>query len=307
MRITQGMLSNNMLNNLSNSYSKMNTYMNQLSTGKKINRPSDDPVIAMKGMSYRTELKEVEQYQRNTNEVHNWMDNSDAALDKTTQALQKLRELAVQASNDTYDDGQRENIMEEAEQLKEHLIDIANTNVNGKYIFNGTSTDTKPVSTNENGDITKIAINSDPVMIEVANGTKLQANVDAGSVFAGDPNTNNAAGDPNDLFGEIDSFIKALADGKDQGEIESNIKTLDVNIDNVVNARADLGARMNRLELVENRLSEQEVIATKTMSENEDIDYEKVITKLTSQESIHRAALSAGSRIIQPTLMDFLR
>ncbi|SDQ25192.1 flagellar hook-associated protein 3 FlgL [Virgibacillus subterraneus] len=301
MRITQGMLSNNMLNNLSNSYSKMNTYMNQLSTGKKINKPSDDPVIAMKGMSYRTELKEVEQYQRNTNEVHNWMDNSDAALDKTTQALQKLRELAVQASNDTYDDGQRENIMEEAEQLKEHLVDIANTEVNGKYIFNGTSTDTKPVTTNENGDITKIAINSDPVMIEVANGTKLQANVDAGSVFAGDP---DSAGD---MFGEIDTFINALADGKDQSAIEDSIKSLDANIDNVVNARADLGARMNRLELVENRLSEQEVIATQTMSENEDIDYEKVITKLTSQESIHRAALSAGSRIIQPTLMDFLR
>ncbi|MFC3015608.1 flagellar hook-associated protein FlgL [Virgibacillus litoralis] len=301
MRITQGMLSNNMLNNLSNSYSKMNTYMNQLSTGKKINRPSDDPVIAMKGMGYRTELKEVEQFKRNTNEVHNWMDNSDAALDKTTQALQKLRELAVQASNDTYDDGQRENIMEEAEQLKEHLADIANTQVNGKYIFNGTSTDTKPVTINENGDITKIAINSDPVMIEVANGTKLQANVDAGSVFAGDPDSTG------DLFGEIDTFINALADGKDQSAIEANIKALDANIDNVVNARADLGARMNRLELVENRLSEQEVIATKTMSENEDIDYEKVITKLTSQESIHRAALSAGSRIIQPTLMDFLR
>ncbi|MFB4167830.1 flagellar hook-associated protein FlgL [Virgibacillus sp. JSM 102003] len=300
MRITQSMISNNMLNNLSNSYSKMNTYMNQLSTGKKINRPSDDPVIAMKGMSYRTELKEVEQYQRNTNEVHNWMDNSDAALDKATQALQKLRELAVQASNDTYDDGQREDIMEEAEQLKEHLADIANTQVNGKYIFNGTNTDTKPVTINENGDITKIAINSDPVMIEVANGTKLQANVDAGSVFAGDPNSTG------DLFGEIDSFINAL-DNNNRAAIEDHIKTLDVNIDNVVNARADLGARMNRLELIENRLSEQEVIATQTMSENEDIDYEKVITKLTSQESVHRAALSAGSRIIQPTLMDFLR
>lgn len=305
MRITQGMLSNNMLNNLSNSYSKMNTYMNQLSTGKKINRPSDDPVIAMKGMSYRTELKEVEQYQRNTNEVHNWMDNSDAALDKTTQALQKLRELAVQASNDTYDDGQRENIMEEAEQLKEHLIDIANTNVNGKYIFNGTDTDTKPITVNADGEVENIS-STEPVMIEVADGTKLQANVDPLSVFAGDPNTDDSNGNPTNLFGEIDSFINAL-DSNDRVAIEDHIKTLDVNIDNVVNARADLGARMNRLELVENRLGEQEVIATQTMSENEDIDYEKVITKLISQESVHRAALSAGSRIIQPTLMDFLR
>lgn len=274
--------------------------MNQLSTGKKVNRPSDDPVIAMKGINYRTQVTEIEQYKRNTNEVHNWMDNSDAALDKTTKALQKLRELAVQASNDTYEAGQRKNIMEEVEQLKEHIVDIANTNVNGKYIFNGTDTDMKPITTDGNGAITMVKINDDPVMIEVAKGTKLQANVDAGSVFAGDPNT---AGD---LFGEIDSFINAL-DNNNQANIEESLGTIDANIDNVVNARADLGARMNRLDLVENRLGEQEVIAKKAMTENEDIDYEKVITQLTSQESIHRAALSAGSRIIQPTLLDFLR
>ncbi|WP_188454137.1 flagellar hook-associated protein FlgL [Virgibacillus oceani] len=300
MRITQGMLSNNMLRNLSNSYSRLDTLMNQLSTGKKINLPSDDPVIAMKGMGYRSQVTEVEQFMRNTSEVHNWMDNSDAALDKATKALQKLRDLAVQASNDTYDEEERKNIMEEAEQLKQHLIDIANTNVNGKYIFNGTNTENPPITTDENGTITQIAINSDPVMIEVANGTKLQANVDAGSVFKGDPNVSG------DLFGEIDSFINALG-SNDQAAIEQSIGTLDENINNVINTRADLGARMNRLELVENRLSEQEVIAKRTMSENEDIDYEKVITELITQESIHRAALSAGSRIIQPTLLDFLR
>ncbi|QKY69941.1 flagellar hook-associated protein FlgL [Lentibacillus sp. CBA3610] len=301
MRITQSMLSNNMVNHISNSYAKMNTYMEQLSTGKKINRPSDDPVVAMKGMGYRTQVKEIEQYQRNTNEMHTWMDNSDAALDKATQALQKLRELAVQASNDTYDEEERLSIKEEAEQLKEHLVDIANTNVNDKYIFNGTATDTKPVEINENGEIKKVEMSSDAVMIDVANGTVLQATVNAGEVFAGaetDAESN--------LFEDIESFISNLESGN-QADIENSIETIDDNINNVINARADLGARMNRLELVENRLSEQEVTATKTMSENEDIDYEKVITELISQESVHRAALSAGARIIQPTLIDFLR
>ncbi|WP_099159877.1 flagellar hook-associated protein FlgL [Virgibacillus ndiopensis] len=296
MRITQGMLSNNMLRNLSNSYSSLDTLMNQLSTGKKINRPSDDPVIAMKGMNYRSQVVEVEQYLRNTNEVHNWMDNSDAALDKGTQALQKLRELAVQASSDTYDEEERKNIMEEATQLKEHLIDIANTKVNGKYIFNGTNTNKAPFDENGNN----VSTTTNPVVIEVAKGTKLQANVDPSSVFSGDPDT---AGD---LFADIDSFINAL-NSNDQDGIEQSIETLDGNINNVINARADLGARMNRLDLVENRLSQQEIIAKKTMSENEDIDYEKVITELITQESIHRAALSAGSKIIQPTLLDFLR
>ncbi|WP_106496667.1 flagellar hook-associated protein FlgL [Lentibacillus sp. Marseille-P4043] len=297
MRITQGMLSNNMLNNLTKSYDSLNTYFNQLNTGKKITKPSDDPVIAMKGINYRSQVTEVEQYLRNTNEVHTWMDNSDAALDKATKALQRMRELGVKASNDTYDEKQRENIKEEVEQLKEHLIDIANTNVNGKYIFNGTNTNTAPFD--EDGEIIG-GQNTDPVMIEVAKGTKLQANVDVGSVFAGDSNT---AGD---IFDDIDTFINALEDD-DQAAIEQSLGTIDENIDNVINSRADLGARMNRLDLVENRLGDQEISAKRMMSENEDIDYEKVITQLITQQSVHRAALSTGSKIIQPSLVDFLR
>lgn len=295
MRITQGMLSNNMLRNLSNNYSKMGTYMDQLNTGKKITKPSDDPVIAVKGMSYRTQLIQVEQHKRNTSEVHNWMDNTDAALDKATQALQKLRELAVQASSDTYGEDERENIKQEVEQLKEHLISIANTNVNDKYIFNGTSTDEAAISVAENGDLSfNYSDVHEPVLIEVASGTKLQANVDASGIFG------------EDLFDKIDKFSTALSDN-DQDGIDASIGALDENIDNVINARADLGARMNRLELVENRLGEQEVIATKSLSENEDIEYDKVITQLLTQESLLRASLSAGSRIIQPSLMDFLR
>lgn len=297
MRVTQGMISNNMLRNLTNSYGKMDTYLYQLSTGKKINRPSDDPVIAMKGMSYRTELVRVEQYIRNTNEVHNWMDNTDAALDKATSAMQRIRELAVQASNGTYDKEELVNISEEVKQLKEHMIEIANTNVNDKYIFNGTKTDTAPI----NQETGAVDFDNSPVLIEVSSGTALKANVDGNEVFGGEPS----------IFDAIDTFIEKLeATGDsdlDNEAIDASIAELDIGINNIVNARAELGARMNRLELVENRLSEQEVIATQTMSQNEDIDYAKAITELITQESLHRAALSAGARIIQPSLVDFLR
>ncbi|WP_047980835.1 flagellar hook-associated protein FlgL [Ornithinibacillus contaminans] len=288
MRVTQSMLSNSMLRNLTNSYSNLGTYMDQLTTGKKISRPSDDPVVAVKGMDYRSQLQQVEQYQRNTNEVHNWMDNSDAALDQTTQTLQRLRELAVQASNDTYDAAERQNIKEEALSLKQHLIDIANSKVNGKYIFNGTKTDQAPISGTP-GDI-----NESPVYIEVSSGIQIQSNVNANKIFG------------SDAFDRVDSFITAL-ESDSQEDIEASISAIDENIENVINARADLGARMNRLELIENRLGTQEISATQMMSNNEDIDYEEVITKLMTQESVHRAALSAGSRIIQPSLIDFLR
>ena len=289
MRVTQSMLSTNMLRNLSKSYDSMGTYMDQLSTGKKVNKPSDDPVVAMKGMKYRTEVTEIQQYQRNTSEMHNWMESSDSALDKATQALQRLRELAIQASNDTYEGGQREIISLEVDQLREHLVDIANTRVNDKYIFNGTKTGTPPITADgaENG------LPGGPVSIEVANGTKLKANVDAGAVFN------------KEMFQQIQDFSDSLKGNT--GAIDDAISNMDGILDTVVSQRADLGARMNRLELVENRLAEQEVTATRMMADNEDADIEKVIMNLKTQESVHRAALSAGGRIIQPTLMDFLR
>lgn len=294
MRVTQGMISNDMLRHLSDNNAKMDKYLNQLSTGKKINRPSDDPVAAMNAVGYRKEVDEVDQFQRNTNEMHTWMDNSDAALDKTTNALQKLRELATQAANDTYDKEERENMKKEAEQLKEQLIDLGNTKTNDKYIFNGTDTDTKPIEVDEdeNGEI-QPGGNNEKVMIEVAKGTELQANVEPGEVFN------------DELFKRVDNFIDRLENDEDE-PIDESIGELDKSIEDTINARADLGARMNRLELVENRLSEQGVIAEKTMAENEDVDYEKAITDLKTQETMHRAALSAGSRIIQPTLVDFL-
>ncbi|MBX0357536.1 flagellar hook-associated protein FlgL [Halobacillus sp. Nhm2S1] len=297
MRVTQSMLSNNMLRNLSNSYADMGKYQDQLSTGKKISRPSQDPVVAMKGINYRQQVTEVEQFQRNIAEVHNWMDNSDSALDKATQAMQRVRELTVQASNDTYEEGQRENIAKEIRQLKEHLGTIANTKVNDKYIFNGSNTTKPPFENMEALEDTVIppATGADEVRIEVSSGVKLQSNVLPGRVFN------------QDLFKDLEEFAQALEGDTSNGEVSDFLDKFDGHIGNVVNERAELGARMNRVELVEDRLETQKVSATKMMSDNEDADIEKVITDLKTQESVHRAAMGVGARIIQPTLMDFLR
>ncbi|SER40812.1 flagellar hook-associated protein 3 FlgL [Gracilibacillus ureilyticus] len=304
MRVTQNMLTNNMLRNLSSSYNSLGKYMDQLSTGKKINRPSDDPVVAMKGMDYRTQVNQLEQFERNIGEVHNWMDNTDSALDKTQKALERLRELAVQGANGTYEEGQRGNIASEVDQLKEHLLEIANTKVNNKYIFSGTQTTgdggNKPFTINDNfspGDdeFFNFAGNNNEVLIEVSSGSKIKVNTSSNEIFT------------EKLFEDLTNFAKELREGDDDEAIGNYISLIDDHIDNNVNARADLGARQNRIDLIENRVEEQTVAAKDMMSKNEDADMEKVIMNLTSQEAVHRAALSAGARIIQPTLLDFLR
>ena len=294
MRITQSMMSNSMLRNLSNSYSDLNKYSEQLSSGKKITKPSDDPVVATKGMGYRTEVRDVAQYKRNLSEAQSWIDNSDSALSNATSALQRLRELAVQASNGTYEEGQRGNIAEEVDQLKEQLATIANTQVNEKYIFNGSATNTAPVTVNEDGSTT-VNFNSNEVNLTLSKGVDVKINADGNAIFG------------EKLFSDLDNFSAALrSDGSDE-DLDQYIGLIDENINNLVNERADIGARMNRMDLVESRLGDQELSATKLMSNNEDAEMEEVIMNMVSQEAVHRAAMSAGARIIQPTLMDFLR
>ncbi|BDG37525.1 flagellar hook-associated protein FlgL [Saccharococcus caldoxylosilyticus] len=301
MRVTQGMLAENMLRNLSASYARLGKYQDQLATGKKINRPSDDPVVAMKGMAYRTNLTEVEQFKRNFSEAYNWIENSDAALDEATQVLQRIRELVVQASNDTYEASQRESIAQEVQQLTDHLVSIANTKVGDKYIFNGTNTLQQPVDLNQTPPV--VSGNTDQVKIELSQGIYIPVNIDPTKVFSYDSATPGKG-----LFSDLESLNKDLNDATKSGkDFSQYLSYIDNHINNFLNARAELGARMNRIELMENRVDQQEVIANRMLSDNEDADIERVITDLKTQESVHRAALGVGARIIQPTLLDFLR
>lgn len=294
MRVTQSMLSSNMLRNLSNSYAKMGKLQNQVDSGKKITRPSDDPVVAMKGIGYRTALDKVEQYQRNIGEANNWLDTSDDTLDKIGLALQRANELVTQAANDTNTDEDRAKIQSELDQLREHVQDLSNTKIGDKYIFSGTNT-TTPLF-----DKTAVYPNGYPT-IDPANKSGFEKDVEI-EVFDGitlKVNTNAI-----DLFKNIDQMFQDIKDGT--VEYKDAIGTIDTQLNALLTTRANIGARQNRVELMENRLESQEIIATEQMSKNEDVDYEKAITDLITQESIHSAALSVGARIIQPSLVDFL-
>src|SRR5690606_31478604 len=303
MRITQSMLQNNMLRHLFKSQQEMDKYFTQIYTGKKIRRPSEDPVIAMRGIGYRTELEEVKQYQRNVSNVWSWMDHADDALDKATKVMQRLEELAIQAKNDTLSQSERHSILEEVQQLEQHLITIANTSVNGRYIFNGTDTNHAPVVYDESegkgiiwepADPNVESGRDKPVIIEVSKGITFEVNIDPDSVF------------PQELFDVIKDFKDAL-NGDPLKDIDDSIGALQEMTQKIIRGRADLGARMNRLELIEDRLRQQGIIAEDIMKKNEGVDFEEAVMNLLAQEAVHRAALASGAKLIQPSLIDFLR
>lgn len=305
MRVTQSMISGNMLRNLSSSYARLDKYNDQLASGKKINRPSDDPVVAMKGIFYRSDVTQVEQYQRNLSEAYTWTDASDDALDKVTSSLQRMRELAVQGATDTNSVDSRKAIASEINQLISHYVSLGNTQIGDKYIFNGLDTTAKPVKYNvntlANGDIDTSNIvagnfytNNSDYNAEVSNGVSVAVNVNPSKIF-----------DDTTIM-KLANLNNALNNNNTTG-IQSALSDLDGIIQDVLAARTKVGATQNRVEMIDDRLGSQEVIANRIMSDNEDAEIEKVITELKIQESVHNAALGVGARIIQPSLIDFLR
>lgn len=303
------MLSSNMLRNLSNSYSRMGTLQDQLNSGKKITKPSQDPVIAIKGISYRTSLNRVEQYQRNLGEATNWVDTTDGTLDGVGQALHRVKDLVLDAANDTKTPEDRQMIAKEIEQIRNQLQDFGNSKIGEKYIFSGTNTlqplydKNKVVAPpavpippyNADGFLDAPGVGKD-VDIEINDGINLKVNVNGIGIFD----------EIETMMGELQLALENGVGGP-RPDFDAFITDADKKLVLVLEARADLGARQNRVEMMESRLGNQFVTVTKHLSENEDVDYAKAITELITAESIHRAGLSIGGRIIQPSLVDFLR
>jgi flagellar hook-associated protein 3 FlgL len=305
MRVTNRMLINNMINNIGGNLRRMEKYQNRLSTGKKINVPSDDPVVAARALKLRTDVSRLEQYDRNVKDALSWMEITESSLANITDILHRARVLAVQGANGTTTPENTQKIEEEVKQLKHQLIQVANSTYSGRYIFSGFKTDQKLL--NEDGSFAIEVINDvEKIVYEVDIGDDIRINLTGGDVFNNGGDATALDPNPPLMIELFNQFIAALNVG-DHSTVGGLLDDIDEHMDNITRVRADVGARYNRLELTENRLSKNIYNFTKLMSENEDIDQAENIMLLKSEENVYQASLAGGARIIQPSLMDFLR
>lgn len=303
MRTTQSMLSSNMLRNLNYSYQKMGLLQEHMTSGRKVNRPSENPIVAIKGMAYRVDIDRTKQYKENIGSANNWLDTTDTALDQVGDVLNRVKELLVQGANDSNTVDDRNKMKQEILQIRQHMKDVANTQVGAKYIFSGTHTD-QPLYNADgtaNASLTPVGANK-KIEIGVFEAVKIDVNTPGQQLFA----------NIDTVLGKIETALNS-SNGEDVGNILGNLASSGVadtlsDIQNeVLKYRADVGARQNRVDLMERRLEMHEINLTKQLSVNEDTDYAATITEMVTHESIHQASLSIGARIIQQTLADFIR
>lgn len=297
MRVTDGMLVTNFLNNYHNNLEKLQKNQNMLSTGKKISRPSDDPVAVATSLRIRTDMARNDAYTKNADDAKSWLDITDSALNQLGDLLQRTRELAVQGANGTLTQADMQKMANEIEQLKAQMIQVGNTQYNGRYIFAGFKTTTQPFSEDNN------SYNGDNGLIEFevgAGGNKIAVNVPGDKVFDVDLTGTSQ------LLVMMDNLKSALDSGDHQA-VSNLIVDVDKQMENVLAVRAEVGAKSNRIDLIQNRLQDDNYNFTALLSKSEDADLAQVITNLKMDENVYRASLAAGARIMQPSLIDFLR
>ncbi|MEO2076735.1 MAG: flagellar hook-associated protein FlgL [Bacillus sp. (in: firmicutes)] len=292
MRVTQGMLSTQVIRNIQTNYRSMSRYQEQLASGKEINRVSDDPVKSVQIMSYRSALTETGQFKRNAEDGLNWLESTDKALDDLTQVMQKVRELTVQGSNGVNNKESSETIAMELKALKGNINNIANAKMGDRFIFAGTATDTAPVV-----DGALVNTNNQPLTWNVGQGIYMKVNVNGSDIF-------DFKSDGLNLAETVDKIASELEAGHDP---EQFLTHLDKQMNNLLAHRSIVGSNVNQLEMMVNRLDETELSTTSMLSKTEDADLAKVITSFTTQQAILNAALSSGAKTIQPSLVDFLR
>lgn len=299
MRVTNGMLITNMMRDYARNMRRLEKLQSQLSTGKRILKPSDDPVAVSKSLKLRADLAYNERYVENADNAISWLEATESALKDLGDVLSRARELAVQASNGTLAPEDRMAIADEIEQLQKHVMQVGNATYAGRYIFAGYRTDEPPFEEKVNADGSlklEYRGNNGTIAFEIGISNRIDVNVIGGEGGA-----------------EIDKIYQVLENLKNdlrkgtEGELDVYIGQIDERINQVLSQRSAVGAKVNRLELIRARLKEEELNFTNLLSQNEDMDIAEVIVLLKEAENVYRASLATGARIIMPTLVDFLR
>lgn len=330
MRITNRMMSNNYLNNMGRNLSNLNKINNQLSTGKLINRPSDSPYKTARSMQLTSTINTNGQYKTNIDDATNWLDATDDALSSLTNVLQRVRELMVSAGNAAYGSDESKSINKEINERVSEISQILNSNFDGRYIFGGTKTASKPLNVIEDNSTgnyelrfidkegNPIDINSSEIDqirlteslssgldVEVSRGVNIEYNVTAMRIlkFKNDEGEHiNAMS----LFSEIQNNLSSANATDREKVVGENLSEIDSLISNVLNIRAEVGAKQNRMESALSKNQDETLNMTDVLSKTEDVDYTEKTIEYYMAQTTYTAALQVNAQVLPKTLLDYL-
>jgi flagellar hook-associated protein 3 FlgL len=298
MRVTEGIICRSVTGNLNRLRAGLQELNQQVASGKRLVRPSDDPVGAVSAQEVRAKLAAMDQLKRNADSWQGWLRSTENAITSAQSIVSRAREVAVQMSNATNSASQRTMAAEEVNNLLEEMINLGNTQFQGRYVFAGYRDDSDAFEvTRVNGEITAVTYAGDDGHHEmkVGAGSRLESSLTGEEVFQGSA----------DLF---DTLIE-LRDSLRANDISATTNTLDDFVDagNNLGAKvADVGSRLNRLDLRLSVIEDTKLAETERLSQIEDADLVEVINALKTKELAYEAALQATASTQQLSLAAYL-
>lgn len=287
MRITNSMLTARTLRDLQANYAAMAKAQEQVSSGKRLNRPSDNPADVQQAIKYNESLASISQFLRNINGAQRFTSASETALASAGDAIQRLKELAIQAANGTLSANDRTDILTEVNQVTETLVSLANTKLDSDYVFAGQKTATQPYASAT----ALYAGDTGAVNARISSGVTLQVNV-----------TGDTA------FGPALAAAAQLATDLAAGSAPSSatLTALDAGLDGLLTARTRIGAIDKRLNDAMTFLTDLELSTTAMLSNLQDADMAAVITEAQTRQTTYQAAINVNAKLLQKSLIDEL-
>jgi flagellar hook-associated protein 3 FlgL len=288
-RITQSTMATTALRGLQSSLGRVQDLQNQLSSGKRVNAPSDDPAATAAAMTFRSQRAADEQYLRNADIATARLNVTDNALTQLSAQLNSIRDVVVQSQNGSIGSNSLAALSQQVQASRQDVIDLYNTRYLDRPVFGGTvqgsvAIDNSGTYIGDEGDVS-VRISGDSMVRTDVKGTA----VDANSVPA-----------------MLDQLASDIAAGNTAG-VQNGLDSLDASLSKVQQALGDVGARENRVDTTRSLVDSARLDLTSKISDNEDVDLPETIMNLQAQQTAYQSALGAAAKITQVSLIDFLK
>jgi flagellar hook-associated protein 3 FlgL len=282
---------------LQQSQSTLNTLLQELSTGKSVNMPSDNPAAAALMVQNTVETGNVDQYEQNINSVLSTVQTAGSVLSSVATSLSQAVSLGTEGANGTNSASNLQEIAQQVQSILSEVVSQANTSIAGSYIFGGTNTSSPPFTADATSP-TGYTYNgtNDTNSVAIGDQNSVQVNLAGSQIFAGSSNS---------IIGSLSSLVSALQSGN-----SSDIETATASVSSAINY---LGVQQGFYSNVQTQLNSQESYLqqeTVTLSSQENnligVNEATAATELTQAETDNSAALAAAGRILPNTLLNYL-
>lgn len=320
IRVTNLGLSDRMLSQLMTNQSNLLDLQIQMSTQKKLNKPSDNSVDAAQLLTLNKQQSQIDSYKTNISTAREQLNMLDSSLSKVIDSVTRANELTVEASNETYNADQLKGIKGEVDQIKAGIMDFANTQYNGQYIFSGNNTSYPAYVMAADGSVTYQGSNSaldSPRSIEIMDGVSIPLNVNGINIFGDYKAAVMSAGgisvqeSGSGIFKALSDLSNALGasppDLDGPTGIRAQLATIQDGLNTVNNVRTQYGSYSSkRIDMTESYLTDLSLSLSEQQSGLQDLDLVKAITDLNQQTYAYQGALQTTAQSSKLSLLDYI-